>query len=189
MPLQNMTVVITSGSGGTGYLGVQLARALGASKVITAASGEQPIAWMKALGADVVVDYKEHDIFDMLDDDSIDAVFDNYCGKGTADKAMSKLRTGGTFLLLPHGNSQGTLSKHPKPGVKQINFGNVDNFRVGTLDMLSSMFDSGRVQIDVKGGLPGIQKAYGFDQAAEAFAAVAAGTVLGKLSIAPPATN
>ena len=32
-PLANLTVVITSGSGGTGYLAVQMAKALGASKV------------------------------------------------------------------------------------------------------------------------------------------------------------
>lgn len=33
---QNTTVVVTSGSGGTGFVGVQLAKAYGASRVITA---------------------------------------------------------------------------------------------------------------------------------------------------------
>ena len=38
----NLTVLITSGSGGTGFIGVQLAkRAFGAAHVITAASGER----------------------------------------------------------------------------------------------------------------------------------------------------
>lgn len=44
--------------------------------------------------------------------------YDNYGGSGTADKAMSALRAGGVYLLLPHGDSAGTLSKHPKPGVR-----------------------------------------------------------------------
>lgn len=75
LPLRNMTVVITSGSGGTGYLAVQMARALGASKIITAATGARAIGWMQSLGADVVVDYKVRDIFDVLEDNSVDAVY------------------------------------------------------------------------------------------------------------------
>jgi hypothetical protein len=49
-------------------------------------------------------------------------VFDNYGAMGTADKAMRTMKVGGTYLLLPGGGG-GTLSKHPKPGVNQINFG------------------------------------------------------------------
>ena len=49
-------------------------------------------------------------------------VYDNYGAKGTADKAMPKIKPGGTYLLLPGGEG-GALSKHPKPGVKQVNFG------------------------------------------------------------------
>ena len=49
---------------------------------------------------------------------------DNLCarvqgGKGTADKAMPKMKPGGVFLLLPGGEG-GSLSKNPKPGVRQI---------------------------------------------------------------------
>ena len=49
-------------------------------------------------------------------------VYDNYGAKGTADKAMPKIKPGGVYLLLP-GGEDGALSKHPKIGVKQINFG------------------------------------------------------------------
>jgi hypothetical protein len=49
-------------------------------------------------------------------------VYDNYGAKGTADKAMAKIKSGGIYLLLP-GGEDGALSKHPKSGVKQINFG------------------------------------------------------------------
>jgi NADPH:quinone reductase-like Zn-dependent oxidoreductase len=52
------TAVIVSGSGGTGYVAVQLVKALGISKVVTAATGVGTIAWVRGLGADVVVDYK-----------------------------------------------------------------------------------------------------------------------------------
>ena len=54
----NVTVAITSGSGGTGFMCVQLARAFGAAHVVTAASGAENIAFMKSIGADEVIDYK-----------------------------------------------------------------------------------------------------------------------------------
>ena len=63
-------------------------------------------------------------IFDAgaLPDNSVDIVYDNYGAKGTADKAMPKIRSGGVYLVLPGGEG-GSISKHPKDGVKQIDFG------------------------------------------------------------------
>ena len=138
-------------------------------------------------GADVVTDYMQQDVFAALADDSVDAVFDNYAGNGSADKAMPKLRVGGTFLLLPHGNGAGTLSKHPKAGVRQINFGDVDQTQHATLDMIAAMCDAGQVRVDV-GGVSGVQKVYDFESAAQAYTAVAGGEVLGKLAIVPVGT-
>ena len=183
-PLANMTIVITSGSGGTGFLGIQMAKALGAAKVITAASGAGPIAWMKALGADSVVDYKRASVFAGLAPDSVDAVYDNFGGNGTADLAMPSLKVGGTFLLLPHGNGKGALSKHPKAGVRQINFGDVDNQRFDTLDQMATMFDAGDLKINV-GDVPGVQQTFTFSQAVAAYNIVSAGEVLGKVSMVP----
>ena len=182
-PLDNMTVVITSGSGGTGYLGVQIAKALGAGRIITAATGDRAIRWMHALGADTVVDYMARDVFDALDDDSVDAVFDNYGGKGTADKAMSKLRAGGIYLLLPGGGG-GTISPHPKPGVRQISFGDVDDHDHATMDRLAAMFDAGKIAIN-RGPVSGIQRAYTWRDGWKAYDDVAGGKVLGKIAIGP----
>ena len=53
--------------GGTGFIGVQLAKALGAGTVITAATGDGII----------VVGYHEQNIFDTLGNDTVDEVFDN----------------------------------------------------------------------------------------------------------------
>ena len=142
---RNVTVVITSGTGGTGFIGVQLAKALGAGHIITSTSGAANIAFAKSLGADQVFDYEVQDIFDAgaLPDNSVDLVYDNYGAKGTADKAMPKIRPGGVFLLLP-GGENGALSKHPKPGVKQINFG-LMNFVVERkdVDMLAKLYEGG----------------------------------------------
>ena len=53
---RNLTVVVTSGAGGTGFIGIQLAKAYGAAVVVTATSA-QNTDFVKALGADIVVDY------------------------------------------------------------------------------------------------------------------------------------
>ena len=135
----NLTVVITSGTGGTGFIGVQLAKALGAARVVTATSGAANIALAKQLGADVVVDYKKQDIFAALPDDSVDVVYDNFGAKGNADKAMRTIRPGGVFLVLPGGNGGG-LSKHPKKGVRQVNFGMASASNHTYLDTLASLF-------------------------------------------------
>lgn len=55
---RNLTVMITSGSGGTGFTGVQLAKVYGAGVIATATSGAENIAFCKSLGADIVTDYK-----------------------------------------------------------------------------------------------------------------------------------
>jgi len=69
--------------------------------VVTATSGAASIALAKELGADVVVDYKIQDIFAALPNDSVDVVYDNFGEKGSADKAMPKIRAGGVYLVLP----------------------------------------------------------------------------------------
>ena len=172
----NLTVLITSGSGGTGFIGVQLAkRAFGAAHVITAASGEENIALMRQLGADVVVDYKVSDVFDATPDDSVDIVFDNYGAKGEADKAMRVVRPGGTYLLLPGGGG-GTLSKHPKPGVTQVNFGYTNSSGHEQLDLMRGFFDDGKLA-------PHVFATFPLERAAEAYAMSKSGVVVGKVAV------
>ena len=45
----------------------------------------------------------------------------DYGGKGSADRAMSKMRVGGTYLVVPGGEG-GKISSHPKAGVRQLTF-------------------------------------------------------------------
>eukprot|EP01062_Namystynia_karyoxenos_P070615 TRINITY_DN65974_c0_g1_i1.p2 TRINITY_DN65974_c0_g1~~TRINITY_DN65974_c0_g1_i1.p2 ORF type:complete len:336 (+),score=149.37 TRINITY_DN65974_c0_g1_i1:80-1087(+) len=172
---KNLTVVVTSGSGGTGFIGIQLAKAYGAATVVSSTSGADNIAFVKAMGADIVTDYKKEDIFDALADDSVDIVYDNYGAKGTADKAMAKIRSGGTYLLLPGGGG-GKISDHPKAGVKQINFGLTDSSDHAQLDELKALFDQGKLRAHV-------QHRYSFDQVPAAFTFSASGQVVGKIAI------
>lgn len=173
----NVTVAITSGQGGTGFIGIQLAKALSAAHVVTAASGDG-IAFVKSLGADLVIDYTKQELFDALADNSVDIVYDNYGAKGTADKAMHAIRPGGVYLVMDTGGG-GTISKHPKTGVTQISFGVADlSDHVTGLDKLKILFDTGKL-------VPHTQAQYNLSGVPTAFNVDSSGKVLGKLAIVP----
>lgn len=168
----NLTVVITSGSGGTGFTGIQLAKAWGAKHIATAASGEAGIAFVKSLGATFVVDYKKEDIFAALPDNSVDIVYDNYGKEGTADLAMRTIRPGGSYLLLPHGGCFSNKSQaypcvaaHPKENVTQLNYATSPDFLAHGLegfDRLSQLVEAGQLR-------PDIDESFTLDKIADAF--------------------
>ena len=171
----NTTVVVTSGSGGTGFVGIQLAKAFGATKVITAC-GPTTQAFCKELGADTVVDYTQgvEALWQAAGVDDVDFVYDNFGAKGTADLAMPSLRVGGIFLWLP--GKDGAASKHPKPGVQQINYGLCDATKYEDLDALASLVDAGSLEARVS-------RSYPLEQVVAAFNASYAGGVVGKFGI------
>ena len=80
-------VLVLGGSGGTGTAGIQIAKALGAAKVITtAATGSE--AYCKQLGADVWYDYHTHNWWDpaVVAADSVDVVYDCVGQRGSGDR-------------------------------------------------------------------------------------------------------
>ena len=110
---KNVTVVVTAGSGGTGFIGIQIAKAYGATHIITSTTGAAAIAFVTSLGATQVIDYNVADLFDSLPDDSVDFVYDNYAEEGTADKALRTIRSGGTYLMMPHGECYAKQTQGP----------------------------------------------------------------------------
>jgi len=170
---KNLTVVVTSGSGGTGVPAIQLVKACGASRIITAASPSHA-ALLKELGATDVFDYHKTTIWKELPEDSVDIVYDNYGSAGTADAAMPSLRSGGVFVFLP--GKGGSISKHPKLGVKQINYGLCDSSKHEDLDALKAIADAGNLKAVV-------QETFALGDIVKALNASFAGHVVGKLAI------
>eukprot|EP00936_MAST-01D_sp_MAST-1D-sp1_P001681 g1681.t1 len=170
---QNLTVMVTSGSGGTGHVAIQMAKAFGAAHVITVTNSAN-VAFVKALGADVVYDYTKGDAFAQLPADSVDVVYDNFGAPGTADKAMNALRSDGVFIYLP--GKGGGVSKKPKKGVKQINYGLCDSSKHEDLDALSAMIAAGQLRGHV-------QQSFELANVVQAFNTSFAGQVVGKLGI------
>mgnify|MGYP006186127831 FL=1 len=88
-------VLIHAGSGGVGSIAIQLAKHLGAT-VATTTSGKNA-QWVKALGADIIVDYKTTDFEQELKD--YDVVLDTQGGK-ILEKSLNVLKRGGRIISI-----------------------------------------------------------------------------------------
>jgi NADPH:quinone reductase-like Zn-dependent oxidoreductase len=88
-------VFIQAGTGGVGTFAIQLAKHLGAT-VATTASGAN-FELVKALGADVVIDYKTEDFETMLH--GYDVVLHSQDSK-TLDKSLRVLKPGGKLISI-----------------------------------------------------------------------------------------
>lgn len=88
-------VLVHAGSGGVGSIAIQLARHLGAQVATTTSTAN--VEWVKALGADVVVDYRQDDFSAILRD--YDVVLDGLGGR-TLRRSLSVLKPGGIAVGL-----------------------------------------------------------------------------------------
>ncbi|GAB3254533.1 NADP-dependent oxidoreductase [Chitinimonas naiadis] len=88
-------VLIHAGSGGVGTLAIQLAKHLGAS--VAATTSTRNLEWVKALGADVVIDYAKDDFSTVLRD--YDVVL-NSLGGDVLEKSLQVLKPGGHLISI-----------------------------------------------------------------------------------------
>lgn len=88
-------LLIHAGSGGVGTFAIQLAKALGCYVATTTSTANAD--WLKALGADEAIDYKQQKFNDVLHD--YDAVFDTLGGQSLID-SFGILKNGGKIVSL-----------------------------------------------------------------------------------------
>ncbi|AUG08726.1 NADP-dependent oxidoreductase [Pseudomonas sp. S09G 359] len=88
-------VFIHAGSGGVGSVAIQLAKHLGAFVATTTSTSN--VEWVKALGADVVIDYKQQDFDTVLRD--YDVVL-NSLGPVELEKSLNILKPGGQLISI-----------------------------------------------------------------------------------------
>jgi len=93
------SVVVIGASGGVGSFVVQMAKALGAARVIAVCSARNE-SFVRGLGADEVVDYSVQSIDAAVPPKSIDAVIDCVGGKSQWLAARHVLRDGGRFVTI-----------------------------------------------------------------------------------------
>ncbi|MBI2800109.1 MAG: NADP-dependent oxidoreductase [Gammaproteobacteria bacterium] len=88
-------ILIHAGSGGVGTFAIQLAKNLGATVATTTSTAN--VDWVKRLGADVVVDYKQQQFEKVLGD--YDSVL-NSLGGDTLEKSLLVLKPGGKLISI-----------------------------------------------------------------------------------------
>lgn len=100
--LPRQTILIHAAAGGVGHIAVQLAHHHGAQIAITV-SDTRKAGLAHALGAEKIINYKEHDfvqeVMDWTDDVGVDVVFDTV-GGDTFLKSLHAARIGGKVVTL-----------------------------------------------------------------------------------------
>ena len=100
-------VLIHAGSGGVGSIAIQLAKNVGAF-VATTTSADN-VEMVRALGADVVIDYKSQKFEDIVHD--YDLVFDTL-GGATRERSYAVLKKGGVLVsIIAPADTSGTAEK------------------------------------------------------------------------------
>jgi len=158
------SVLIHGGAGGIGSLAVQLARWRGARVLATASA--RNAAFVRSLGADVVIDYHATPFEDTVRD--IDVVLDTIGGE-TRRRSWRVLRKGGVLVTLVSPIPSGEAEQNGVRGIFFIVSGNR-----GQLDQISTLVDGGTLK-------PVIAEVLPLARAREAFEHGAANHAPGKI--------
>jgi len=158
----NVTVLVLGGSGGTGHLGIQLAKAMGASRVITTCSSSH-FDFVRSLGADEAIDYHTQNYYDVLEPKSIDVVYDCVGLRGTGDHALGLLKDRGSFATLLVEGMPSLRARFRRPDVRTkapLCVGSCS--RYDRIDQVAGFVDQGllKVHIDAGYALADIQQAF-----------------------------
>ncbi|GAB4261161.1 MAG: zinc-dependent alcohol dehydrogenase family protein [Methylomicrobium sp.] len=100
--LPGQTVLIHAGAGGVGHIAIQLAKLKGA-RVLTTVSSDEKAAFVDALGADEIIDYRQEDFVErtlnLTDGRGADLVFDTV-GPDVFKKSIEAVAHFGSLVTL-----------------------------------------------------------------------------------------
>jgi NADPH:quinone reductase-like Zn-dependent oxidoreductase len=159
-------LLIHGAAGGVGHLAVQVAKARGANVIGTARADQAD--WLRQLGADQVIDYKNERFEDLVAD--LDAVIDFTGAYG--ERSLPVLRPGGILVSVPSGVPQELLDLAQRSDRRATGF-LVEPDPVG-LAGLCHLVEDGRLQVRV-------DRVFDLREAAEAHRLAEAGHAGGKI--------
>ncbi len=147
-------ILIHGGAGGIGTVAIQLGKALGAYVATTVSTNEMD--YVKSLGADEVIDYKQKNqkFEEILKD--FDAVFDTVGGDVT-NKSFKVLKKGGIIVSMLGQPNEELAKEFEVTAIGQNTKTNAEH-----LKRLAELVDSGKIKTH-------IDKEFTLDQVKEAF--------------------
>lgn len=179
-------LLVHAGTGGVGHVAIQLAKAAGA-QVCTTVSSDEKAQIVEALGADHVIRYKDVDFAEAArnwtDGAGVDAALDTVGGK-TFEATAGAVRLYGDLvtLLQPPPDTDWKLARLRNLRISlelmlAPMFYGIDEamaHQAWILEQCSELFDTARLSIRV-------QQTFPLEQAAQAHALLAQGSLSGKL--------
>lgn len=167
---EGQRILIHAGSGGVGHFAVQLAAYFGAH--VTTTGSARNTAWLRELGASVVVDYETTRFEDVAAnmDVVIDLVGNAHDDTGT--RSLTVLRPGGLYIMVPTGSWPGYAEAASAAGIRSTSYKMVPDGSV--LATIGRLLDSGALQVY-------IDNVFDLSHAAEAHAALEQGHTRGKI--------
>jgi NADPH2:quinone reductase len=159
------TVLIHAGAGGVGHVAIQLAKLKGA-RVITTVSSEAKVEFVKKLGADEVIDYRQENfverVNELTDGQGADLVFDTVSPEVFTASIEATAHFGSIVTLLDPGNFniQEARMRHLKIGFELMltpMLRSLDKARDKHIDILeqcAQWIDSDKLKLEVSQVLP-----------------------------------
>lgn len=179
-------LLVHGGSSGVGTMAIQLARELGARVAVTAGTADKLEA-CRALGADILVNYKEQDFVEVVraetDDAGADVVLDNMGAKYLARNLAVLARNGRLVVIGLQGGAKAEidlglmLSKRVAVFAASLRFRPLEERAVivrSTVEHVWPQLESGAVH-------PVIHATYPLAEAAEAHRVMESSSHIGKL--------
>lgn len=181
---ENDRVLIHAGSGGVGSLAIQYAKAKGAYVYTTTST--KNVAWVKALGADHVIDYKTEDYKKIAH--NLDIVFDTL-GNNYTTEAFELIKEGGKVTSIV-GPLDEETAKHmgmtdyklpeqlsklisEKSAIYKLTWMQPNGEQ---LSAITALVENGNMK-------PIVDKVYSFENSIEAYLYLASGRAKGKIVI------
>lgn len=160
-------VLVHAGGGGVGHLAIQIAKARGAEVLTTASAAKAD--FVRALGADEVIDYRTADFADAVRD--VDIVLDSV-GGDTALRSLDVLRPGGTLVTIVEMRNAVLARQAADRGVRCLGV-TAEPDHVG-LTALAELVDSGDLRVHLAHTVP-------LAEAARAHRLIESGSTMGKV--------
>ena len=170
--------VLTQGTGGVSIFALSK---MGGAQVIGTSSSDAKLERLKALGADVTINYRTAPDWGKkareLTGHGVDLVVE-VGGVGTLNESIRATRIGGTIAFI--GVLAGPAPSNLRLPLMVMQQQRLQGVTVGSVEDLQAMCDA----VEINGMKPVIDRTFSFDRAKEAFAHIASGAHFGKVAIA-----
>jgi NADPH:quinone reductase-like Zn-dependent oxidoreductase len=164
-------LLVHGAGGGLGHVAVQVAKHLGAEVIGTASAGKHD--FLRALGADQLIDHRTQDYTDVLRGTPVDVVLETQ-GAENALRSFGVLRPGGLLVTAVDRLSTTLPQAAERAGVRFAAVG-VEPDPVA-LDALTELVEAGRLEVH-------LQEVFPLERLPEAHELLATGSVQGKIAI------